>query len=238
MGTLTLNELKAEVKTFLAERDDQDTRLTTALNIAQDQLARMHDFEEMKTTTSFNIPFTGDTSVDRFVTFASIGASGIDPREIYSWRGLDDAESRKLTNVTARKLDELVPDPDFYDARIPRNYVVWAKQFELWPAPDKQYPTILRSLNWPTKFDDTAPTAVSDLDRKDDMLIWLALSWIFHSMGEYDRAQKFFGFVTNQMKTAIKEDLTRPDLHLAPGGVRPPRDTPWADPFVRENQVD
>src|SRR3990167_8565002 len=59
MGTLTFTELQDEVRSALGGRTDLNARLPRALNIAQQRLARIHDFDEMETLTTTTFGFAG-----------------------------------------------------------------------------------------------------------------------------------------------------------------------------------
>jgi len=84
MGTLTFTELQDEVRSALGGRTDLNARLPRALNIAQQRLARIHDFDEMETLTTTTFGFAG-TTADRFLALPS-------KREVFSIILLDGAQ--------------------------------------------------------------------------------------------------------------------------------------------------
>lgn len=233
MGTLTTTDLIAEVRSYLGERSDvTDARIVRALNLGQEFMARSKDYEELRKTASNAL-----TVSDKFLEFTELPAGLQKPYEIYSFRVITgDGRSRKLTYRTARTFDRLIPEPEFHATGLPSTYTVWADKFELWKLPDEAYNYEIRMTILPTPLVVSLGTAVSDLDGKDDLLIFLAVSWVFGSLGEYDRMKSFFGMFAAREKLARDEDDRRPDVEIVSdhGKARPDVVVghPWADPFV------
>lgn len=232
MGTLTLTNLKSEIRSHLGGRTDLNDRLVTALNIAQIQLARVHDFEELQDVGTISFPFTGVTATDMFIQYSVLGDS--DPREFYSISLVDGTNSRKLVRKTVRQFDQLIPDPTRFALARPQIYVTWKTRLELWPIPDQAYTGVIRWSKWPAVFTEGAPNAVSEFRQKDDILLYMAVSYLYHSLGEYERAKMFFGFAKNHYDTSIKEDRERPDTDISPVSSFPVYNASyWSNPFVR-----
>ena len=234
MGTLTLAQLKDEIRVHLGNRTDQDSRLTTALNIAQTRIARLRDFEELQVSADLSYPttFQDDPTLDRFINFSSLTNS--DPREFYSLIIRDEGRSVKLKRKTVRQMDSLIPMPDHFSTNRPQLYVIWADRIELWPVPDQQYSGIIRFSKWPTVFSDSDTTPTSDFRQKDDILLYMGVSYIYHSLGEYDRAKQFYGFAKTNYDEAVFEDSEKPDLDIAPASEFPSFSNEyWKDPWVR-----
>lgn len=238
MGTLTLAQFQAEMTAGLGNRDDVDsTRLTRALNLAQTQLARLHDFFEMRrSSTSFTFPYTGVLATDRFIAFSTL--SQTNPRKITRMLVIDGGTSWPLEGKSERQFDSLIPNPEFGRTGRPEIYTLGvnhlgARRIELWPIPNQAYNGFIRWTNWPTALSGSSD--VSDFLEKDDVLIWLALSYLFHSLGEYERANKLFGMAKGQLTIAIDEDTDNPDTTLRPNWelINPnASQSYWLSPFV------
>lgn len=226
MGLLTLTELQDEVRSSLGGRIDQNARLTRALNIAQQRIVRMHDFDEMEVLQDSTCSYTPDDN-DRFITISNL-------REVYSVIILKDAESLKLTQVPARRWDKVIPKPEYSARNKPRIYRMWASKLEVWPMPDQAYPIRLAYTKWPTAL--AAPGDVSELIQKDDLLVEAALTYILRSLGKDDDADRHEAIFKRLFKESLTSDSTKPDMEFldvySSGGAF--GGTPWADPFVKE----
>jgi hypothetical protein len=227
-GTLTLTELKAEVTSALGNRTDMAPRLTRFLNLAQQRIARVHDFQELQQSTAGVFVITANPAVDKVLSLTLL-------REIYSLRVVDDSQSVKLQQVSTRQWDRTVPEPEYFSRNIPSHYTIWSNQAEMWPVPDKAYPYMVRWTSWPTPFTDTTPTMVSDFLAKDELLIQLATAYAFDSLSKTDDADRKYRLVNQLFGEAIKMDTTQPDLEFAPTreifrGSNTNNDY-WRDPF-------
>lgn len=237
MGNLALSDFRDEVQRHLANRTDlSDATLTRAINIGQVQLARMHDFQELRILATPAIAFA-NTASDRFLSKTTI-LSGINNtiREMMSFVISDDAdESVKVVQKSPRAMDKSVGDPvNFNTRRIPKLYTIWKDNLELFPLPDKAYTSLIRLTLWPVWL--TQDADLSEFLNKDDILIHLATSYLYHSLGEYERATKFFGIAVSNAKTASREDATRPDEEIKPAfEFRDGQSASdyWKDPFIR-----
>jgi hypothetical protein len=234
---LTTTELIDEVRTHLAGRDDvTDARIVRAINLGQEYIARTRDYEELRKIESGVLVITADPKVDKFIAFSSLTNSN--PLEIYSFRVItNDGRSRKLVYRTSRSFDRLIPEPEFHARGTPNSYTVWADKFELWRVPDIAHDFELRLTIFPTALSIGTPDGVSDFREKDDLLIFLAVSWVFGSLGEYERAGRFFSFYRVRAKEAEMKESRRPDQDIISDGGKARPDaiigTPWSDPFVR-----
>ena len=230
---LTLDEMKTELRTAMVGRTDQNSRLALAMNIAQDQLARAYDFSELRVVESYVIPYTGTVATDRFILFSNLTNS--EPRKIHSWRTVPgDGTGRKIIGRNQRWMDLHVPDPEFNTVGHPRVYLKWEKKFEIWPVNEQTYASELRISKWPTAFSDGSGSSTANHLRKDDILIFLALSYLYHTLGEYERAKMFFGMAQTQLEKAIGEDIAEADREIDTGANLAKNLTSyWADPFIR-----
>lgn len=233
MGTLTLSELREEVLSGLANRSDFTTaQLNRAINLQQTRIARVYTFEEMQNVQTFTFGFTSTPATDKTQTFSSIDAS-LDPKEIFSVRLIDATNSRKLIYKTPRAWDRQIAATEEYSTGRSTYYTVWNKKFEWWRVPDSGYSGVIRLSNWPTTL--SSDSATSDLDRKDDVLIYLTLSYLNDLLEKEDSAKRYFGIAANLLRDSISEDMEKPDRELTPDWVSPRvRNDYWLDPLVSE----
>jgi len=236
MGTLQLSELSTEIKEFHANRDDlTDARVVTVLNLVQERMCRAHDFEELRVLETGTLPFTSTPSADRFLAYTDLSSGNQEPKEIYSFRVIEsDSRHAKLRQWSPRQFDQLVPNPEYYATGFPEAYVLWQDKFEFFRIQDQAYIYNLRMTKWPTAFSVSSLTTKSDFSRKDDMLIHLAVSWLFDGYGEYERAKRFFGMFKQQYDEAVLEDMRRPDQEIVAEvgrADRIPAEEYWRSPF-------
>lgn len=225
MGTLTFDELKDEVRAGLGDRTDLDARLGRFLNLAQQRLARVHDFDEMEAISSTVINNTGSAD-DRYITLPSL-------REVYSIIIEDASRSRKLKQRSPRQWDLLLPLPQYHSRDTPSLYTVWNNTIEIFQLPDKSYTMRMRWTKWPTPLSTSNQT--SDFLEKDEILVEMSLAYAYRSLGKPDEATKHEGVVRRLLIEAESADRSKPDLDQvgdARPGVQGPSDY-WRDPFVR-----
>lgn len=228
MGTLTRSQLETEIKAFLGNRIDIDTRLVNILNLSQIRITRLKNWDELEEIASGTLAFTGANS-DKFFSFPA------NIRDIRSFRLIDGTNSRKLKYVATNKMDTDIPYPEANARNKPKWYVVWKSRAELVPMPNKAYDYELRYSFWPTAFTSTSDV-VSDLDNKDDLIILLSVSWIHLSIGNEDKANKYFAIFKNEANNAIGEQKLRPDLTIAAFSKDSEFSSsqPWANPFIKD----
>jgi hypothetical protein len=235
MGTLNLAGLLVEVRRFFSNRSDlTDAIITTNLNLAQEDIAKVWDWEELDNTLSGTLSITASEVDDKFL---AIPVSTI--KEIHSFRLITgDGRSRKLEQVSVRNFDLVIPEPEYYARRIPLKYCLHKNKVEFWPVPDEAYPYIIRTTNWPTAFaGDTG--AFSDLDRKDLALVYRAASILNDTLGEYERAGRFYGIYRALINDDISEEQSMPDRDIKPpseirrssSGTAP--GNYWQNPFFK-----
>ena len=226
MGTLTLADLKDELRTALGGRTDQDARLARAINLAQVRAARLWDFDELRRTYKAT-NFYNNNSDDRFLAFPA------NIRKVHSLVLEDGANSRKLTYVPPRQWDKFLSSVETSRRGRPTHYTKWQDQIEFYPIPDKQYTWRLRCTVWPA--DLSADTDKSDLDEKDDLIIALAASWIYLTLGDNDRAAYWYRVARSLFQEGMSEEGAQVDLEIKAGdpvGAVTAAQY-WSDPFVR-----
>ena len=234
MGTLTLDELRAEVTSNLGERGDiTDARLNRALELATTRIVRKHDWEELMITETKLLTYSGTVATDRFLAFSNLTES--EPKEFFSIRFLDGANSRKLTRLTVRTMDQYIPNAENDSTGIPTLYLVWNSKLEWWRIPGAAYTAEFRMSTWPTTLIGGADGLLSDLNRKDELIITLATSYLYHQLGEYERAKNTYGIFLGQLGECIDEDANEPDREIKPAFELDVvgRSDGINDPFVR-----
>lgn len=234
MGTLSLTELKEELKANLGNRSDLDARLTRFLNRAQTEVAKEKaKFEELEVSEDKVLTYTGVPATDKVLAFSSLTNSN--PHKIWSVRVIDGLTSWKLTYVQNRKFDLIVPNAAAEAVDKPTHYTLWEKRFEWYPVINAAYTMRLRLSKWPTAFSDASPSATSSLSEKDDLIIWKATALAFASLGEMKKASAAEAMYQQYADLCLMNDNMVPDAVLTPmpgqdAGLASP--AYWADPFV------
>lgn len=235
MGTLNLTSLISEVQRHHANRSDlTDQIIIDKLNLVQERLARIWEWEELDSDEEVALTITAVAKDDKIVTLANTY------RDIYSVRlitGVSVGRSRKLDYISKRSFDLLFPEPEFDARGNPTIYTIWKKKLELYRVPELADTITVRGMKWATDFSSGDLSAKSDFDRKDDILIYWTVSMVWDHLGEYERAKRFFGIAQNMVDKAKDEQETKPDLEIKPafetvrlGGVS----NYWADPFIKQ----
>jgi len=235
MSILTLTEIKDEISKSFASRSDIDSRLENVIDLSMLRIARLHDFDELRQSASVNTVITSDAETDKTITFPTITDSRI--RKIYSMRLIESSgliTARKLRRVLAKNWDKEIPEPEFYARGPSTHYTVYQNnQFELWRVPDIVYTISIRLSRWPKSVAITGGGVVVDLENVDDLIINLAISYIYHSLGRSDKGKEFFGIYRGLAKEALTEDDS--DYDEAMAGISPDRigmSRGYDDPFV------
>lgn len=225
---LTFTELQDEVRFSLGGRTDLDSRLGRAINMAQQRLAKIHDFDEFEINSTSTISNTGNTS-DKYITLPL-------KREIYSLVVMDGTKSHKLVQRTAQWWDRLITTPEYFSRDMPHSYTVWNNTIEMFPMPDADYTLRLRWTKWPA--DLSSGSSTSEFLRKDEILIELALVYIFRTLGKEQDAITHWRMAELLIAEAKITDDNKPDLNIVPG----PSDIEvagmntneyWNDPFYK-----
>lgn len=176
---MTRLELQTEVLNNLLELDKVkkergstlDTRILQWLNWAQNYLADLHTYEEMRKT------YTSSTIADQ----RSYGFPAR-MKDIYSLVLRDGASSCKLLYASPRTFDKQLPRPLTSGTGRPSYYVDYGVNFELFKVPDAVYDTVLRCSLYPA--DLASDSSTSDLLRKDALLCAIATMFGFRMLRE------------------------------------------------------
>jgi len=262
---LTAANLVTQVKANLGNRTDKtDANLLEWLNLAQTRMARRHNWNELHLTTSQTIdPLTSaSTFVDGGGTIAnyktynqkpgtSIISTGHTGETItYGNGGLKAMESVRvsfgdtdggpytrsymLSYLGRRQFRRLIPNPESSVA-IEGYQTVFTEENEqlyLYKIPNRKYLIEIGYFSWPAAL----VTSPSDFDGKDDILINLATSIGFHSLGMKESGVQYYAMSEALIQDAIAEDEATPS-HVITGKGTSASTTglggdPWNDPFV------
>lgn len=235
MGTLALSDLRDEIKSHLGERDDiTNAQFNRAINLAQERMARAHDFRELRFSLSHTAAFADAPATDKFLAFSALSLGGRDLKKVLTFIAIDGTNSNKIERKTPQELDKLIPSKEVWATGRPHIYTEWRDQFEFWRIPDKSYVYDIRLATW--ALDLSVDATKSDFDHKDDIIINLTVSGLFNRAGEYERGSRFFGIFRDMWRDAVEEELREPDRV-----IKPPQNEPsqryaaqyWLDPFVR-----
>src|SRR5258708_952658 len=242
MGTLTLGTpntpgtLSGEVKAGLGNRNDTDARITAALNMSQERIARLYDFAEMSKTVVNTLPFVNDPTKDMFLPMPD-AAPFI--REIFSVVLKDGSRSHKLRQIPTRTWDRVLGDPSALSGNDrPYFYTVWDYQSataEVYPLPVQSFPVQWRITQWPTPL--VNPTVKSIFRFKDELLIEGALIYLMYSLGKETDATQHVKKLAGFMEEAVKADPREPDIDVQPSPMSEMQGdfqgAYWVNPFIK-----
>jgi len=180
---MTLENFRDEVRENI-KRDTNgvsNARITRWVNWAKDYLSDLHTYKEMKTVYTFN---------------TTISCSDLLPwstlmKEIVSMTIQNGSRSRKLTYVPARFFDDTIPRAALFSTDMPKWYVDWGKNFELFPIPDAVYQCRARISEYPA--DLSADASTCELTRKDALLTAMATTFGFWTLREIEDAAYWGG---------------------------------------------
>lgn len=233
MSILDITGIKSEVRAALGGRTDTDDRLIGALNLSQMRLARLHDFDELRSIIPINTAVTASAAADKVISLSTLGRY----RKIYTIRlyAPTTQQSRKLRKVLPKRWDKLIPEPEYYSRGTPTDYMTWGKdQIELWKVPDAVYSLYFRYSRWPTILAANAAAEFLDLENVDDLIIHLTLSYINMSLGNMEKAAEYYKIYAALAKEALNEDEDTFDMDMmAHDQSRLSRSLGYNDPFVR-----
>lgn len=221
MGVLTRSELENLVRQNIGGRTDRNNELVSFLNLAQDQMTRSHDFSELEVLSQAS-------------TVASQKTLDLPdkPLSVISLRLIRGSSlSKKLIFIPPRRWDKIIPEPEWHVTGEPSYYTVFRDVIEMYRIPNAVYTLRLRWIKRPTPFSTTTDIA-SDFERKDDIIVSFATSWAFRSLGEHEKADKWWRGAVYSLKSALKQDWPGPDFEISGEGVPATVGEYWKDPFV------
>ena len=217
---LRLGNLASDGRALLAAKE--------AVNTAHKAIARVQDFDELLVLDTTNAATVASTK-----TYHLEDDWGLTrPKDLLTVRYMDGNNSRKLTRLTARELDEKIPYVEGLGEQKPRWYIRRGNSVELIPVPDEAKDVYVYYSQWPKVLtEDSDTTSYSDLD---DVIIALgteiALAVLEGTHADWDARARAY------LASAVKDNRSRPDrtwvarpFEVAPGVTG----EPWKDPFVK-----
>lgn len=152
----TYGELIRQTMLKMQPRQDGITRLAVeqSINDAHRIIAMVEDFDEMinlDTTNAFTVANQNMYYLTTDPKGIVPGFNLVNPKDIYSIRLMDDADSRKLLYMPYRTLDKFVPWTQETGTDRSNYYVQRGMYLELYPIPDSAYPLYIQHSQWPTK---------------------------------------------------------------------------------------
>lgn len=242
MGTLILGTpdtpgtLAGEVKCGLGNRKDTDGRIVTALNLAQERIARLYDFSEMSKTVMSTLTYTGVLADDMMLPMPDVAPY---IREIFSVVLMDGSSSHKLTAVPTRTWDKVLGDASALSGSdAPYFYTIWdyaTAQAEIYPLPTRTFSVKWRLSQWPTPL--VNPSDRSIFRFKDELIIEGAIIYLMFSLGKEEDAAKHIRKLAGYMEEATKADPKEPDLDVQPNPINVMQGdfqgAYWTNPFIK-----
>lgn len=217
MGTLTRSELREEVNANLGDRlanlqvnevTSVTNRLNRALNMAQVRIARAHNFRELYVVDQ-------DAAAPATVTYTGLPST---LKDIYSLGRITGAtELVKIVYVPQRQWDQLLGGQPLRTGDV-FHYTRWGTSLLEWyKVPTATFTLLRRYSKWPANFAND--NAVSDLARKDDILIAFTTSWLFRSLGQLEESVGWHAEGQALLQAAVVEDQAQPDADMIPRGA-------------------
>ena len=204
--TTTYKELKRRVM-LKFPRSDGLAVLTVeqSINDALQVIASVHDFDELITLDTTNA-----ATVDGTKQYNATSDWGLTrPKDFYSIRLMDEANSRKLKYVPPERLDELIPYTELTGEGKPSFYTYRGVEVELFRIPDDAYSLYIQYSQWPATLDEDADEI--EYTNIDSVIVQLAFDMALSSLegGSVDwqaRAIQLLGIGINQ--EIVKPDRT------------------------------
>jgi hypothetical protein len=227
----TYGELIRRVMLNLQPRADGITRLAVeqAINDAHKVIACVKDFDDLMVLDVTHAATVADTKLYHVETNFLL----VRPKDIYSIRLMDDADSRKLTYVSFRDLDKYVPYTEITGTGRPTYYTVRGNSVELYPIPDAIYNLYIQHSQWPPLLVEvTDETCYVNIDFVITSLATdMALTSLDGGSGDWlSRATQLLGM-------ASSEDEVRPDEFHVAQPFSPTRVTYtgsyWLNPWIK-----
>ena len=226
----TFGELKRQVS-LRVDRPDGRTNLVVeqAINDVLRIIARVKDFDELMvldTTNAFTV--VGQKSYHIINDFLLTR-----PKDLYTIRVMDDADSVKLVYVPTSELDSAIPYTEQSGSGRPYYYTLRGFNLEMYRIPDYVYPVYIQYSQWPAVLvDDTDETEMIHID---DVIVALAADATI-SMLDGSGSVDWFQRASAMLHGAVKEEVERPDKVFIARPFSTKRSVPgkyWADPFYK-----
>jgi len=227
-------ELKRKVLLRMKDKTDGRTLLAVeeAINEAHKAIASVRDFDELVTLDTSHAVTVASQKLYHIETNLAL----VRPKDIYSIRYMDDANSRKLTYVPPQELDSRIPYTEQLAIGRPTWYTRRGMYLEFIRIPDAAKPLYIQHSQWPaTLSGDTDETPYVN---KDHVIVALSVDIAYTILdggsGNWiQRALQLLG-------VAASEDRARPDVRpvarsFDASASRGPTGEYWKNPFIKEN---
>jgi hypothetical protein len=156
-----------------------------------------------------------DAAVPATVTYTGLPTN---LKDIYSLGRLVTAtEIVKIVYVPQRQWDQLLGGQPTQTGDV-FHYTRWGTSLLEWyKVPTAIFTLLRRYSKWPAEFANDS--AKSNLERKDDVLIAFATSWMFRSLGQLEESVGWHAEGQALLAAAIVEDQSQPDADMIPRGA-------------------
>lgn len=204
--TTSLKVLKQQVFARLQpERVDGTASILVeqAINDAHYYISLVNDFDELivlDTSSAFTV-----ISQKLYHLVDDLGLER--PKDIYTVRYMDEANSRKLDFVPTRELDDRIPYTEISGTGRPKWYTRRGMYIELFRIPDAKKPLYIQHSQWPNLLEkDSDETPYLYLDAVIvSLAVDLALAGLQGGSNWVSRARDLLGL-------SITEEKVRPDV--------------------------
>jgi len=244
----TTAELIEQVKANLGNRTDKtDAQIVDWLNNSQVRLARTNNFREFHYTLKDYITVKESSIAGYKELNQRYDGSG------WTNGGLKAMESVRvsfgpntgpydrsymLSYMGKRQFHRLLPNPESTLAMegYPTVFTEENEVLYLYKIPNRDYLIEIGYWTWPTVLDADIPYFKSSFDGKDDILIALATSMGFHSLGMQQQGIQYYAVANALIQDAIAQDEDKPSHVITGKGTSSSSGSlmgqPWNDPFV------
>lgn len=209
-----------------------------AVNDAHKYIARVMDFEELKTLDT-----SGAATVASTKTYHLIDDWGLTrPKDLYTLRYMDTGSSRKLEYISPRELDEKIPYVESIGETKPKWYTRRGNNIDLIPIPSEAKSVYVYYSQWPLVLSSDSDT--TSYENIDDVIVSLAADIAFTMLRKEEkkeygekvfenwpqRAREYLGLATREHNYTPDKTYIAQPFGTARTGFS---GEPWKDPFIR-----
>jgi len=224
MGVLTNTELLALVRAGLGGRSDNDTLLIQSINMGQQLIARLTDYDELQ-ALPINVTLTADQNYFDLSDIITAGSHQSYNRvhKIYSFTIISGSSYRPIQGLTRKQWEKKVPSDSNTDTTsTPTLYTRIKDRIYLYSTPSSAFELRCAYSLWPTDLqhssgvlttgtDPGQASATSDLEEKDDLILTSSKLYFYLLNGNEDKANYFWS-VFNSHNNLATEDYRLEDV--------------------------